>query len=50
MGARNDGFVPATCADQIFNVDVIVVGDDTVEADRRTVVVRVPGDRSLCTP
>jgi hypothetical protein len=48
--ARNDGFVPATCADQIFNVDVIVVGDDTVEADRRTVVVRVPGDRSLCTP
>lgn len=48
--ARNDGFVAATCTDQVFNVDVIVVGDDTVEADRRTVVVRVPGDRSLCTP
>ena len=48
--ARNDGFVPATCTDQIFNVSVIVVGDDTVEADRRTIVVRVPGERSLCTP
>jgi hypothetical protein len=29
---------------------VIVVGDDTVEADSRIVVVRVPGDRTLCTP
>ena len=47
--ARNDGFATATCTDQIFNVDVIVVGDDTVESDRRTVVVRVPGVRSLCT-
>ncbi len=48
--AENDGFVPAACTDQIFSVPVIVVGNDTVEADRRTIVVRVPGDRSLCTP
>ncbi len=48
--AENDGFVPATCGDQLFNMRVIVVGDDTVEADSRTVVVRVPGDRTLCTP
>ncbi len=46
--ARNDGFVPAMCEDQLFNLRVIVVGDDVVEADSRTVVVRVPGDRSLC--
>jgi len=48
--ARNDGFVPRTCADQLFNLRVIVIGDDVVEADSRIVVVRVPGDRSLCTP
>jgi hypothetical protein len=48
--AENDGFVPATCADQIFNVPVIVIGDSTVEADRRQVIVRVPGDRTLCAP
>ncbi len=48
--ARNDGFVPATCADQIFVVPVIIIGDDTVEADRRQIVVRVPGVRSLCSP
>jgi len=46
--ARNDGFVPATCADQLFELDVIIIGDDVVEADRRTVVVRVPGNPSLC--
>jgi hypothetical protein len=46
--ARNDGFVPATCTDQIFNMRVVVIGDDTVEADSRTVVIRVPGDTSLC--
>jgi hypothetical protein len=46
--ARNDGFVPQTCADQLFNMRVIVVGDDIVEADSRIVVVRVPGDRTLC--
>jgi len=48
--ARNDGFVTATCADQIFNVPIIVVGDDTAEADRRQIIVRVPGDRTLCSP
>ena len=48
--AVNDGFVPATCADQIFNVPVIVIGNDVVEADRRQVIVRVPGDRTLCAP
>lgn len=48
--ARNDGFVPATCSDQIFNVPIIVVGDDTAEADRRQIIVRVPGDRTLCAP
>src|SRR5690606_27302626 len=46
--ARNDGFVARTCADQLFNMRVIVVGDDVVEADSRVVVARVPGDRSLC--
>ncbi len=46
--ARNDGFVARTCEDQIFNLDVVVIGDDVVEADRRTVVVRVPGNPSLC--
>ena len=46
--ARNDGFVERTCEDQIFNLDVVVIGDDVVEADRRTVVVRVPGNPSLC--
>ncbi len=46
--ARNDGVVDRACADQLFNMRVIVVGDDTVEADSRTVVVRVPGDRTLC--
>ncbi|RLB48719.1 MAG: hypothetical protein DRJ42_22595, partial [Deltaproteobacteria bacterium] len=48
--AQNDGFVPATCGDQLFNMRVIVIGDDIVEADSRTVVVRVPGDRTLCVP
>ena len=48
--AENDGFVPATCRDQLFNMRVIVIGDDVVEADSRTVIVRVPGDRTLCTP
>ncbi len=48
--ARNDGFVAAACADQIFNVPIIVVGDGTVEADRRQIIVRVPGERSLCAP
>ena len=48
--ARNDGFVPRTCTDQIFNLDVVIIGDDVVEADRRTVVVRVPGNPSLCAP
>ena len=48
--AENDGFVPATCSDQIFNVPVVIIGDDTVEADRRQIIVRVPGDRSMCTP
>ncbi len=46
--ARNDGFVPSTCTDQIFTVPIIVVGDDTVEADRRNIIVRVPGERTLC--
>jgi hypothetical protein len=46
--ARNDGFVPAICTDQLFELDVIVIGDDVVEADRRTVVIRVPGDPSRC--
>jgi hypothetical protein len=46
--AQNDGFVPATCEDQVFDLDVIIVGDDVVEADRRTVVVRVPGDPTRC--
>jgi len=46
--ARNDGFVMQECADQLFNMRIIVVGDDTVEADSRIVVVRVPGDRTLC--
>lgn len=46
--ARNDDVVARTCRDQLFNLDVIVVGDDVVEADRRTVVVRVPGDRTVC--
>ena len=46
--ARNDGFVPATCTDQLYNMRVIVVGDDVVEADSRIVVIRVPGDRALC--
>jgi hypothetical protein len=46
--ARNDGFVAATCRDQLFNLRVIVVGNDVVEADSRTVIVRVPGDASLC--
>lgn len=48
--AVNDGFVPATCSDQIFNVPVIVIGNDVVEADRRQIIVRVPGDRTLCVP
>ncbi|MBO6938091.1 MAG: hypothetical protein JJ863_24190 [Deltaproteobacteria bacterium] len=48
--ARNDGFVPATCSDQIFNVPIIIIGDDTAEADRRQIIVRVPGDRTLCAP
>ena len=48
--AVNDGFVPAICEDQIFNVPVIVVGDDVVEADRRQIIVRVPGERTLCAP
>jgi hypothetical protein len=47
--AENDGFVPATCGDQLFNMRVIVIGDDVVEADSREVIVRVPGDRTLCT-
>jgi len=46
----NDGVVAATCADQIFNVPIIVIGDDTAEADRRQIIVRVPGDRTLCAP
>jgi hypothetical protein len=46
--AENDGFVPATCRDQLFDMRVIVIGDDVVEADSRTVIVRVPGDRTLC--
>ncbi len=40
----------ATCSDQIFNVPIIIVGDDTTEADRRQIIVRVPGDRTLCAP
>jgi len=48
--AQNSGVVPATCGDQLFNMRVIVIGDDVVEADSRTVIVRVPGDRTLCTP
>ncbi|MCA9607858.1 MAG: hypothetical protein KC619_19750 [Myxococcales bacterium] len=48
--AVNNGFVPATCSDQIFNVPIIVVGDGTAEADRRQIIVRVPGDRTLCAP
>ena len=47
---ENDGFVAATCTDQIFNVPIIVVGDGTAEADRRQIIVRVPGDRTLCAP
>ncbi|MCB9593694.1 MAG: hypothetical protein H6719_13255 [Sandaracinaceae bacterium] len=47
---ENDGFVAATCTDQIFNVPIIVVGDGTVEADRRQIIVRIPGQRSLCAP
>ncbi|HJL24453.1 MAG TPA: MXAN_6577-like cysteine-rich protein [Polyangiaceae bacterium LLY-WYZ-15_(1-7)] len=46
--AQNDGLVDATCEDQLFDLRVIVVGDDVVEADSRVVVVRVPGDRTLC--
>lgn len=44
---RNTTVMP-TCTDQLFSMRVIVVGDDTVEADSRVVAVRVPGDRTLC--
>jgi len=40
--------VPATCADQVFSMKVVVIGDGTVEADSRVVTVRVPGDKTLC--
>jgi hypothetical protein len=48
--ASNDGVVERTCVDQIFDLDIVIIGDDVVEADRRTVIVRVPGNPSLCAP
>ena len=36
------------CEDTVYNLDVIVIADDTAETDTRRVVIRVPGDRSLC--
>lgn len=44
---QNNVVMPA-CADQTFTMRVVVIGDDTVLADERTVAIRVPGDTSLC--
>jgi hypothetical protein len=40
----------ATCSDQIFSFKIVVIGDKTVETDSRIVTVRVPGDKTKCTP
>ena len=42
------GGVARTCADQTFALEIVVIGNDSVEADTRTAVVRVPGDATLC--
>jgi hypothetical protein len=46
--ARNDGAIPASCEDRAVTMRVLVVGDDTITADARTVVVRVPGENAQC--
>jgi hypothetical protein len=42
------GGVARTCGDQTFALQIVVIGNDSVEADTRTAVVRVPGDATLC--
>jgi hypothetical protein len=44
----NDGVATAGCSDRVFSFEVVVLGDDVVRADARTVVVRVPRDLDVC--
>jgi len=42
------GGVAQLCEDQVFTMPLVVVGNDATEADSRTAIVRVPGNRALC--